>query len=254
MWGSSPLSTTVMLRAPLTLRLYAEERNVHLMIIQEGTSKIRKSGRVALLAVDYVLARILSGLTARPIASPRRALPINVCHPGLPRPGTPPGEFVVILAHIVRSMSIYEFTISLHIRHPTIDPCRITEMLAIEPQHMWQAGSPRRGPAGEDREGVYRESYWTARVMEGPQLSSDDVSVETVLMQTVSLLHRAHGFLEHLLLDGGVAELHVSSFVRGNFRLELLAEPLTLLGRLGVAIVLDVHLHTAEHSPRSATT
>lgn len=149
-------------------------------------------------------------------------------------------------------MSTYEFTISLHVRHPTIDPGRITELLGIEPQHTWQAGGPRRGPAGEDREGVYRESYWTAQLMEGPQLSSDGVSVETVLMQTTSLLHRAHDFLEQLKLDGGVGELHVSLFARGNFRLELLADSLALLGRLGLAIVLDVHLHTADHPSRSA--
>ena len=125
-------------------------------------------------------------------------------------------------------------------------------MLAIEPQHTWQAGGPRRGPTGEGREGVYRESYWTARLMEGPQLSSDGVSVETVLMQTVSLLHRAHGFLEQLKLDGGAAELHVSLFARGDFRLDLLAESLALLARLRLAIVLDVHLHTAEPASPSA--
>jgi hypothetical protein len=149
-------------------------------------------------------------------------------------------------------VTTYEFAISLHIRHPTIDPCRITETLGIEPQHSWQAGGARRSPAGEDREGVYRESYWTARVMEGPQLSSDGVSVEAVLMQTASLLNRAHGFLEQLKAEGGVAELHVSLFARGDFRLDLLAESLALLGRLGLAIVLDVHLHTAEHASRPA--
>jgi Domain of unknown function (DUF4279) len=149
-------------------------------------------------------------------------------------------------------MSTYEFTISLHIRHPTIDPCRITEMLGIDPQHTWQAGGPRRGPTGEDLEGVYRESYWTARLMEEPQLTSEGVSVESVLMQTASLLHRSHDFLEQLNTDGGVAELHVSLFARGDFRLDLLAESLALFGRLRLAIVLDVHLHTADDDSPSA--
>ena len=124
-------------------------------------------------------------------------------------------------------------------------------MLGVAPQHMWQAGGPRRSPGGEDREGVYRESYWTARLMEAPQLSSDGVSVETMLMQTTSLLHRAHDFLQQLKLDGGAADLHVSLFARGDFRLDLLAESLALLGRLGVAIVLEVHLHAAD--PASAS-
>jgi len=148
-------------------------------------------------------------------------------------------------------MSTYEFTISLHIRHPSIDPARITQTLGLEPQHTWQAGAPRRGPAGEELEGIYRESYWTARLMDDPQLSSEQISVESVLTQTVSLLRRSHGFLEQLITDGGVAELHVSLFARGDFRLDLLAESLALLGRLGLAIVLDVHLHSAAHASLS---
>ena len=121
-------------------------------------------------------------------------------------------------------------------------------MLGVEPQHTWQAGSQRRGPAGEDRQGVYRESYWRARLMEAPLLSSDGISVETVLMKTASLLQRAHGFLEQLKLDGGVSELHVSLFARGDFRLDMIPESLGLLSRLRLAIVLDVHLHAADPS------
>jgi Domain of unknown function (DUF4279) len=141
-------------------------------------------------------------------------------------------------------VSTYEFTISLRIRHPTIDPSGITQTLGIEPQHTWQAGAPRRGPAGEELEGVYRESYWTARLMEEPQLSSERVSVESVLLQIAALLRRSQSFLEQLNTDGGVAELHVSLFARGDFRLDLPAEALALLGRLHLAIALDVHPHS----------
>ncbi len=150
-------------------------------------------------------------------------------------------------------MSTYEFTISLHIRHPTMDPSRITQMLGIEPQHAWRAGAPRRSPAGEQLDGVYRESYWTARLMDDPQLSAEGVSVESVLMQTVSLLHRSHEFLELLSTEGGVAELHVSLFARGDFRLDLPAESVALLGRLRVALSLDVHLHTTSQTSPAPT-
>jgi hypothetical protein len=40
-------------------------------------------------------------------------------------------------------MSEYEFTVSLRIRHPSIEPSRITETLGIEPQHTWKAGEAR---------------------------------------------------------------------------------------------------------------
>ena len=145
-------------------------------------------------------------------------------------------------------MSDYEFIISLRILHPTIDPSTITRTLGIEPQHSWKAGDPRRSPAGGELEGVFRQSYWTGRLMEKPQLSSERLSVESVLVQILAQLRRAHDFLEQLNTDGGVAELLVSLYARENFRLDLSAESLALLGRLRLAVALDVH----PHSPHSA--
>jgi hypothetical protein len=138
-------------------------------------------------------------------------------------------------------MSEYEFTISLRMRHPSIDPAAITQTLGIEPQHTWKAGAPRCGPTGEALEGVYRESYWLGRLMEEPQLSSTRVSVESVLRQILAHLRRSQSFLEQLDAEGGVAELYVSMFAREDFRLELSARSLALLGRLGLAVALEIH-------------
>lgn len=140
-------------------------------------------------------------------------------------------------------MSEYEFTVSLRIRHPKIEPFTITETLGIAPQHTWKAGDPRRDLSGEDRVGVYRESYWMGRLMDEPQLSSGRISVESVLLQTLTQLRRSQPFLEQLSADGGVAELSVSLFARENFRLELSADTLALLGRLRLAVSLDVQPH-----------
>jgi hypothetical protein len=93
-------------------------------------------------------------------------------------------------------MSEYEFTISLRIRHPSIEPHTITKTLGIEPQHSWKAGDARRSPAGEALEGSYRESYWIARLMPEPELSSDRSTVESVVLQTLAQLRRSHAFLE----------------------------------------------------------
>jgi Domain of unknown function (DUF4279) len=138
-------------------------------------------------------------------------------------------------------MSEYEFTVSLRLRHPAIDPSTITQTLSIEPQHTWRAGDPRRDPAGGALEGVYRESYWMGRLVEEPQLSSARSSLESVLLQKLAHLRRSHHFLEQLHAEGGVAELHVSLYAREAFRLELSEESLGLLGRLGLAVALDVH-------------
>jgi len=150
-------------------------------------------------------------------------------------------------------MSEYEFTISLRLRHPRIDPAQITQTLGIEPQHTWKVGDPRRDPAGAVLEGVYRESYWMGRLMDKPQLSSAGVSVESVLLQTLAHLRRSQGFLEQLDAEGGIAELYVSLFAREDFRLELSAQTLASLGRLGLAVALDVHPQPSPGMSRTQT-
>ena len=149
-------------------------------------------------------------------------------------------------------MSEYEFTVSLRLRHPAIDPSRITETLGIEPQHTWKAGDPRRDPAGGALERAYRESYWMGRLMDEPQLSSGLLSVESVLLQSLAQLRRSHAFLQQFHAEGGVAELHVSLYAREAFRLELSDETLGLLGRLGLAIALEVHPQPSPGAPEQA--
>ena len=142
-------------------------------------------------------------------------------------------------------MSEYEFTASLRMRHPRIDPATITQTLGIKPQHTWQSGTPRVGPEGESLEGLYRESYWMGRLMETPQLSGQ-VSVEGVLRDTLANLRRSQAFLERIQDEGGVTELHVSLFARANFGLELPASTLALLGRLGVGVAFEIHTQSAQ--------
>jgi hypothetical protein len=140
-------------------------------------------------------------------------------------------------------MSEYEFTIALRVRHPTVEPEQITQALGLDPQHTWRAGEARRGPAGEPLEGTYRESYWMAHLMAEPQYVSEPLSVERAMLQAIAKLRRSFQYLAELSAEGGVAELQVSIFAREAFKLELLAESLALLGRLGLDVVLDVQPH-----------
>lgn len=144
-------------------------------------------------------------------------------------------------------MSDYEFTISIRIRHPHAEPGEITRILGIEPQHTWRAGDPRRDSAGGELLGMHRETYWMGRLMNEPQLASNHVGVESVVVRTLAQLRKSSAFLEALKGEGGVAELQVSIFAREEFRLEFQPESLALLGRLGLAIVLEIkpHPHTA---------
>lgn len=141
-------------------------------------------------------------------------------------------------------MSEYEFTVSLRIRHPTIDPETISATLGVQPQHTWRAGEPRCDPTGAELGGAHHDSYWMGRLMDEPQLSSNSVSVERVILKTLSQLRRAQSFLEQLNAEGGVAELLVSLYARDDFRLELPSDSLILLGRMRLAVALDVHPHS----------
>lgn len=140
-------------------------------------------------------------------------------------------------------MSDYEFTMSLRIRHPHIDPAEITRNLGLEPQHTWRAGDPRRDPAGGELEGLYRESYWMGRLMAQPELASDHMGVESEILRMLAQLRRSFGFLETLKEQGAIAELHVSVFAREEFRLEFLPESLSMLGRIGLTVALEVKPH-----------
>ncbi|HEY1891479.1 MAG TPA: DUF4279 domain-containing protein [Steroidobacteraceae bacterium] len=148
-------------------------------------------------------------------------------------------------------MSAYEFTISLRIRHPTIDPTTLTATLGIQPQHTWQAGQPRCDATGSDLGGAHRDSYWMGRLMDEPQVSSDSVSVEGALLKTLTQLRRAQPFLEQLNAEGAVSELLVSLYAREDFRLEFTSDLLTLLNRLHLAVALDVHPHSPLNAPVS---
>jgi hypothetical protein len=56
-------------------------------------------------------------------------------------------------------------------------------------------------------------------------------------------LRRSFGFLVTLKAEGGVADLYVNIFAREEFSLEFLPESLSLLGRLGLTVCLEVKPH-----------
>ncbi len=149
-------------------------------------------------------------------------------------------------------MSDYEFTMSLRIRHPDVDPELITQTLGIAPQHSWRAGDARRDSAGNALGRAYRESFWMGRLMAHPQLATDQVGLESELLRILAQLRKSQGFLETLKEQGALTELHVSIFAREEFRLEILADSLALLGRLGLGIAIEVEPHP-RGAPATAT-
>lgn len=141
-------------------------------------------------------------------------------------------------------MSDYEFTMSLRIRHPHVEPAEVTRGLGMEPQHSWRVGETRRDAEGVAIGGAYHESLWMCALMPHPELSSDIVGVESQLQHVIGVLRRSFDFLQSLRESGGVAELHISLFARQEFRLELPAESLASLAQMGIAMALEFHPHT----------
>lgn len=139
-------------------------------------------------------------------------------------------------------MSAYEFTLSLRVRHPAIDPARITQALGIEPQHVWRAGQRRSDPAGQPLEGSHHDTYWMSRLIEDPRLSGGASSVESLLEQTLARLRRSQPLFDELRAGGGVAELDLILFARENFRLDLSGDSLAALHRLGLQVAVEVRL------------
>lgn len=149
-------------------------------------------------------------------------------------------------------MSDYEFTMSLRIRHPDIDPDVITQTLGLHPQHTWRAGDERKSSAGDVLDGTYHESYWVCALMPQPKLSTEQVGLESELQQVLSVLRRSADFLQSLQQGGGAIEVYVSIFAREEFRIDLLAEVAALLGRLGITMAIEVKPHSTSAPMGSA--
>jgi len=146
-------------------------------------------------------------------------------------------------------MSDYEFTMSLRIRHPDIDPAQISTTLGLQAQHSWSAGEARRDTGGSALSGTYRESFWVCELMSTPELSSDQLSVESELQRVLGTLRRSVDFLQSLHESGGATEIYISIFAREEFRIELGGEVVALLGRLGITTAIEVKPHTGTAPP-----
>ena len=56
------------------------------------------------------------------------------------------------------------FQLSLHVRHPSVDPQEISRELSLEAVECFRAGEPRRSRSGVAATAVHGETYWAAVV------------------------------------------------------------------------------------------
>jgi hypothetical protein len=149
-------------------------------------------------------------------------------------------QFPVTSGREDAGMSDYEFTMSLGVRHPDIDPAQITRALGLEPGHEWRKGDERQDPAGSALGGNHRASYWFCEIVQRPKFPGERASVESELSRVLRVLRKAIVFMQDLHYGGGVTELFITIFARGEFRIEVPPEESALLGRLGVAMTVEI--------------
>jgi Domain of unknown function (DUF4279) len=135
-------------------------------------------------------------------------------------------------------MNRYRYKISLRVRHPSMDPAEITYSLRFNPSQFWSAGERRASPSDGPLEGVWPDTYWTARVVEGEWPGKD---LEAAIAELADRLETNKGFFERVRSDGGTVELFVGWFFDGQsggvFDFGLLAR----MADLKINLSLDLH-------------
>jgi hypothetical protein len=97
------------------------------------------------------------------------------------------------------------YSVRLLIRHPNIDPDRITKILGLSPQLSAMAGSERRTRTGDLLPGPHKDSVWSHWFrVEGNRLFFSDVE------KTIDKLQPHRALLAEIADSGGFIELIVS--------------------------------------------
>ncbi|MCB1843944.1 MAG: DUF4279 domain-containing protein [Halioglobus sp.] len=138
-------------------------------------------------------------------------------------------------------MHEYRYSISLRVRHPSIDPVEITNILQLEPDRCWKSGTERRTPKGRKLEGFYDETYWSKGISGESALSSGQVSIEQFLETHITALAQHEHFFERMQEQGGSSELFVGLFGQRNFGYVLEPKLLGAMAETSLSIAFDVY-------------
>jgi hypothetical protein len=135
----------------------------------------------------------------------------------------------------------YEYSLSLRIHHPLLDPREISRALRMRPKIAWRVGEPRLTPRGEPLPGVRSETYWskalTPRWVKVPHGTQAEAKV-------IALMKRLRGqttFLGRLRRTGGRIEIWLSSYSTHNYSFVLPAALIASISKLGCVFIVDVY-------------
>jgi Domain of unknown function (DUF4279) len=133
-------------------------------------------------------------------------------------------------------MDDYRFSVSLRIRHPSIDPETITRELGLIPEHSWRAGD---GRPGEPASRAYRESYWLGRLRSVPYSEAWGPDALVATLEIQSLLLKRRKKLWERIRDGGQADFLVSICGRDLPSIDLTPKTIAFLDGIGLSISFE---------------
>jgi len=138
-------------------------------------------------------------------------------------------------------MNEYEFSVSLRVMHPKIDPEEITRALGVNPSRKWKIGVPRNTPKGTILPGINKETYWSARLHGGARLHSVDISLEDFIAETNHRLRSYEEYFGELSNGGGHIEYFIGWYGLSNIGATFKPSVLKRTAELNIAIALDVY-------------
>jgi hypothetical protein len=137
-------------------------------------------------------------------------------------------------------MKPYRYDICLRLRHPSIDPDKITRELGMPPYRCWSAGEPRTTPANTPLSGTWRETYWCSEALSNGALPGE-FDLPAAIERLLDRLQQHKEFFRGIRSEGGIVELFVGWYLpeQGG---EVLGHALSRrLGDLMIDLSLDIY-------------
>jgi hypothetical protein len=146
----------------------------------------------------------------------------------------------------VRKRSIAQATpyqLSLHVRHPSVDPAEISRELGLEATESFRAGEPRQSRSGLAATAVHGETYWVSVL--DPMVWSAPAALAGRLARSAGAEERAQTGSEVTKQFLAALLPQEAKMLRARFGLEE-GDPMTP-GSLGWGIVLVCYCMAVRH-------
>jgi hypothetical protein len=133
------------------------------------------------------------------------------------------------------------FQLSLHVRHPSVDPAEISRELGLEAVECFRAGEPRQSRSGLAATATHSETYWVA-VVDPMGWSAPSTLARQITRSGPGSRPKSGAAIAQDLLS--VLQPQEAKVLRARFGLD---EAESLPGSLGWGIVLVCHCLMVRH-------